>query len=197
MENQWQTRHTLIQGALNRTDEAAWRKLSAQYQPFIHFLLQQLNIPEGDRDDVTQEVLITLWKKLETYSEERGKFRTWMSTVVRNTAYNYAAKRSREQQKRDAFQASDVLDSLRSRDEFAQIVEQEWKTYLAGLALRRIENAFGSNAVECFLDGMNQVSAAESAQRLGIAEETVYSSRKRVKAHLLRELKHLRQQLEF
>ncbi len=198
MDTNWQTRYTLIQGALNRSDNDVWSELSAYYQPFIRFLLIRLNIDETDRDDIEQEVLITLWKKLEYYSKEKGKFRTWMGTVVRNTAYNYLAKYKQENKKRDAFQSIQASDSTYcSLTEFEQLVDQEWKTYLSNLALQRIRNAFGQNAIQSFLDGMNDIPASETAKRLNIAVETVYSSRKRVKARLLRELKHLRQQLEF
>jgi RNA polymerase sigma-70 factor (ECF subfamily) len=198
MENSWQTRHTLIQEALDRTDNTVWSELSVYYQPFIRYLLKQMNIPQTDMDDVVQEVLITLWKKLEYYSREKGKFRTWMGTVIRNTAYNHLAKIKQEKRKQVAFQSGKTTDfATCSESEFQQLIDNEWKIYLSNLALQRIGNAFGSNAIQSFLDGMNDIPAAETAKRLGLAIETVYSSRKRVKARMLRELQHLRQELEF
>ena len=198
MAQNWKTRHTLIDAARNKGDEAVWAELVTHYLPFIRHLLQQIGIPLSDLEDIAQEVLITLWKKLELYKKEKGKFRTWLGTVIRHTAYNTLDKRKREQRKRDALrdENSDELNQY-SEPEFQQIVDQEWKSYLANLALKQLESVFGENARQCFLDGMQGISATDTAERLQLSVETVYSSRKRVKARLLRELQNLRQQIEF
>jgi RNA polymerase sigma-70 factor (ECF subfamily) len=199
MNTIWQTRNTLIQEALDRSDEDVWNEFSAYYRPFILYLLKRINVADADLDDVAQDVLITLWKKLDLYVKEKGTFRTWLGTVIRHTAYNHFAKKKQEYLKHEAIHEKTLEDQLPSysEPEFQQIIDEEWKTHLSNLALQRITTSFGENAIQCFLDGMHEISAAETAQRLNLSIETVYSSRKRVKARLLRELQHLRQQLEF
>jgi RNA polymerase sigma-70 factor (ECF subfamily) len=198
MDQNWLTRNTLIQGALDKDDDTVWAELTTYYLPFIRYVLQHINIPQTDIDDVAQEVLITLWQKLDLYTKEKGKFRTWLGTVIRNTAYNHIAQKKSEQQKHEAL-CNEESSKIRrfSEPELQKIIDDEWKSHLSSLALKRLGDSFGENAIQCFLDGMHSIPATETAERLGLSVETVYSSRKRVKARLLREIQHLRQQLEF
>lgn len=56
---------------------------------------------------------------------------------------------------------------------------------MSNLAIKRIEGSFSQKSIQCFLDDMHDVSAAETAERLHLAVETVYSARKRVKSRML------------
>jgi len=38
----------------------------------------------GRAEDVVQEVLVSVWRKPESYDPSRGSFRTWLMTLVRN-----------------------------------------------------------------------------------------------------------------
>jgi RNA polymerase sigma-70 factor (ECF subfamily) len=40
----------------------------------------------GRAEDVVQEVLISVWRKPNSYDSARGSFRTWLMTLVRNRA---------------------------------------------------------------------------------------------------------------
>ncbi|MDZ8117020.1 RNA polymerase sigma factor [Pontiella agarivorans] len=199
MDNTWKTRYTLLEGALKRDDEEAWTEFTAVYRPFIIYLLNRIRIPSADFEDMTQEVLITLWKRLDCYKKDKGKFRTWLRTVVRNEASDYFSRRKKVNSAQEIIlnHEAQQVSELCSETELNQMIDEEWKAHLSMLALKRIEDAFGKKTIQCFLEGMDGVSAADTAKRLNIAVETVYSSRKRVKARILREIQHLRKQYEF
>lgn len=199
MDNTWNTRYTLLAGALNRDDEEAWGEFTSVYYPFIVYLLNRIRIPSADVEDITQEVLITLWKRLDSYKKEKAKFRTWLRTIVRNQASDYFSRRKKVNTAHEAIvnHEEQQADELCSETELDQIIDEEWKAHLSMLALTRIEEAFGKKTIQCFLEGMDGVSAADTAKRFGISVETVYSSRKRVKARILREIQHLRKEYEF
>ena len=89
MSDEFLTRNTLLQRAQNPKDEQAWEEFVSFYETFIFILLRQMNIPYQDCDDLTQAVLIKVWKKLATFDPARAKFRTWLSTLIRNTVINH------------------------------------------------------------------------------------------------------------
>lgn len=101
MDDCWKTRNTLLNNAWDHADDA-WHEFIAFYRPFILYLLQRIQIPSNDMDDVSQDVLLTLWRKLELYAKDKGKFKSWLSRIVRNTAYNYLTRCKRVDALREA-----------------------------------------------------------------------------------------------
>ena len=87
MSNEWLTRHTLLQRAIDQNDETAWKEFVSYYQDFIVMVLSKMAVLPDYKDDLTQEILIKLWKNLESYNRERAQFRTWLSTIIRNTVF--------------------------------------------------------------------------------------------------------------
>ena len=64
MTDAWITRQTLLAKAKDPHDEGAWREFVDYYHPFIHVVLAQMQVSANDRDDVTQTILIKLWRQL-------------------------------------------------------------------------------------------------------------------------------------
>ena len=80
--NTYVTSHTLLTRAMDHEDSEAWEVFVERYHRYIYKLLDKLGVKE-EKDDVSQEVMLTIWKKLDTYDRERSKFRTWLSSVIR------------------------------------------------------------------------------------------------------------------
>ena len=97
MSEEWLTRQTLLLRVKDKEDEHAWDDFVTYYEPFIKKIIFFLNVQENDRDDLSQEILIKLWKSLAgfNYDEKKGRFRTWLKTVIRNTTYDYFRKKKR------------------------------------------------------------------------------------------------------
>ena len=96
----WNTRSTLLH-KLRLDQPKAWEEFSEIYSSFIHSILQRMNLAKEDRDDILQEVLLTIHQahlKGSAYQKrdhEPVKFRSWLAKVVRNTALN-AIKRQKK-----------------------------------------------------------------------------------------------------
>ena len=74
--------------ALKKRDNAAYRHLYMHYRGSLLNLITQI-IPEREMaNDVLQEVFVTVWKKIELYSPEKGRLYTWLLKLTRNTAIN-------------------------------------------------------------------------------------------------------------
>ena len=95
-EDLYLTRKTLLMRACDQKDQQAWEEFVAYYRPFIGIILRYLYVKEHDIDDLSQTVIINLWKKLDSFDADRSKFRTWLSTVIRNAVTTFKIKDSKD-----------------------------------------------------------------------------------------------------
>jgi hypothetical protein len=72
-------------------DEASWRDLADLYRPFLTNWLRQQNLPERDRDDLTQEILVSVVKSLPSFEHpgRPGAFRSWLRTIATKRLCDY------------------------------------------------------------------------------------------------------------
>ena len=197
MNNQWQTRQTLIQRAKNQSDEAAWNEFVSFYKMFIYYLLNRMNVSLNEMDDLVQEILLTLWGKLNSYNPQKAKLRTWLSKVIRNTTLNYLKRSNSYKNRTEQLQNSIEAMNSFSEPEMDKIVEREWKAYLTNVAMERIKKVFSGHALKAFQSGVDGVSAEDIAKDLGITVESVYTLRGRVKKRFVREIRFLMDELEL
>ena len=59
--NNWNTRLTLLQRAKDPNDNQAWDEFAQYYFKFVKHVLSEMGVHANDKDDLTQEVLISLW----------------------------------------------------------------------------------------------------------------------------------------
>lgn len=72
---------TLI--ATDRSD-AAFRMLFKEYGPRIRSFMLKQGADADLAEELTQETLVTVWRKAGLYSAEKGSPSTWMFTIARN-----------------------------------------------------------------------------------------------------------------
>ena len=200
MSDKWVTRHTLLQRAKDKNDHKAWEEFVSYYQNFIGMLIYKMRFSGTDSDDLTQEILIHLWKNLAVYDKDKASFRTWMSTVVKNTILKYYRTASRESKRRDlAAEQQEITAFLDSTpgSELEQMIEDEWKEYVSNLALERIKGMFSGNAVEVFTLSLKGLSTEEISSHLDLKKESVYVLKNRVKARFMEEIRFLVSELEY
>src|SRR5262245_7172400 len=77
-------------------DEAAWSVFVARYGPKIYGWCRRWNLPEADAEDVTQNVLVTLARKMGTFEYDPSRsFRAWLKTLTQHAWSDYLAQRER------------------------------------------------------------------------------------------------------
>lgn len=77
-------------------DEAAFALLMREYQSYAFALALRLLCHEEDALDVVQNAFVRVWKHLPAY-DGRGKFTTWLYTIVTNLCLDRMRQRKREQ----------------------------------------------------------------------------------------------------
>jgi RNA polymerase sigma-70 factor (ECF subfamily) len=159
-------------------------------------VLNELNVPASDIDDVAQQTLILLMRDLPKYDRERSRFRTWLKRVIRSTALMHFRKRDSRKHKMDRLAGNMSDDETKQAPEIDQFIENEWETYVTNLAMDRVKNAYRGQAVEVFELGLEGYSSAEIAEQTGLSISSVYTLRKRVKRSLILEVRSVIKELE-
>ncbi|NQZ56191.1 MAG: RNA polymerase sigma factor [Lentisphaeraceae bacterium] len=201
MHDSLATRSTLLNRVKDPNDEAAWEDFVDFYHGFIQMILNKMRIAQSEREDLTQEIIIKLWASLQAFDldNNRAKFRTWLSTVIRNTCLDYLQSTKSRKQREDNSAREDGEFAIFSviPSELDQIIDQEWAQYMLERVIEHLKQFFSGKAIDVFLLSCENKSVDEISQLLDIPANTVYVLRSRVKNRFMAELKQFRALFEF
>jgi len=65
-------------------DRAAFARLFAHYAPRIKAYLRRLGAEDGAAEDLTQEVMLSIWRRAHQFDRGRAALSTWVFTIARN-----------------------------------------------------------------------------------------------------------------
>lgn len=88
----------LMTAIAERADRAAFAQLFARYAPRVKAHLTARGAATGAAEELTQEVMLVLWRKAALYDAGRGGLPAWLYTISRNCLYN----RTRGEQRHEA-----------------------------------------------------------------------------------------------
>lgn len=69
-----------------KKEERAFTIMYDMYSKSLFSVISNLVKETEDAEDVLQEVFVKIWKSIESYSESKGRFYTWILNIARNTA---------------------------------------------------------------------------------------------------------------
>ena len=154
-----------------------------------------MNINENDFDDLVQEVLLRLWKKLGTYNPDEGRFRSWLARVIRNLVLDYLDSDSRRKRKHELAEQESYIYTV-PQSEQEKMIEKEWKLYLTNLALDNMRKVFSGNAVDVLALSFKGMSNDQISEKLKIKPASVRVLKSRVHSRFIEEVKRLIRDLE-
>jgi RNA polymerase sigma factor (sigma-70 family) len=197
VSDEWQTRKSLLKRVKDPSDQRAWADFVAYYENFIYHILRRMELNTEDCDDLVQDILLKLWKSLESYDMEKGRFRTWLGRVVRNAAYDsFAAVTSRRALMETEREMAETIRSTPASD-VEKLIEEEWMLYMTSFAMERLRGIFSGEAVNVFSLSLDGIPADEIAKQLNLTRDSVYTLKNRVKARFIQEVHALMQEMEF
>lgn len=167
-------------------DQDAWRRMTLMYTPLLHYWLRPAGLQTSDIDDVTQNALAVVVRKLPGYRHNgrRGAFRSWLRAVITNVLREHL--RGVERHRADG---DELLANLENPD---SDLNRRWdaehdRHVLRGL-LDVVQPEFTASTWEAFrrtaLEGEAPPRVAEA---LGLTLNAVHIARSRVLARLRRE----------
>lgn len=195
MANSYRTRETLLKKIKTHSDEHSWDEFINYYKGYIYIVARNMNLKHHDAEDILQRVLIRLWEKLPEfdYSPNKGSFRAFLCTIIRNMIIDLLKKRKR------IFSTSEDIKELElkpksepfSLAEVEQIAEREWKIYIANTAWQEIKGELTDNVRKTYLLLLAGYDVDEISIELGIQRNTVYVYKLRVLEKFQRKIRAL------
>lgn len=177
------TRHSLILRLKNRSDADAWNQFVELYEPLVYRMMIKCGLQPSDAGDQTQEVMASVAKAINRWSpdEDRGKFRTWLYRISKNTLADYWKKLQRIPQ-------SGLDSEFIRRAESDQLDDQFDKAFrerIFVLAAEKIKAKVSPKTWNAFwMSSMEQVPVDEIAKKLSLSPGNVYVAKSRVMKQL-------------
>ena len=196
---EYKTRQTLLQKLRDQYDDDAWNDFVALYRPFIRAVIIKMNIDEADGDDITQKVLLQAWKSLGAfdYSRDKGRFRNWLAVVTRNEARMEMRNKHRhfDNPSSDRHNELSFLMDSWTEPEIDRISELEWQKHIVKLAWENIAPGLAPKVREAYKLLSSGQDLKDVADKLAIAENSIYVYRQRVEKLICKEVIRLEEQL--
>ena len=74
----------LISAVAERRDRAAFARLYDHFAPRVLAYLRRLGCDSAAAEDLTQEVMLTVWHRAQTFDPAKAAVSTWIFTIARN-----------------------------------------------------------------------------------------------------------------
>ena len=178
-----------LREARSGVDDVAWARFVDMYGPVIHHLVRLLSpgISDADTDDAVQDVFVKLVNILRSgaYDPAKGKFRTYLSTLVRRLLidrYREAAARRQDRQ-----MEIEVAEEIAVEDDPGAWMDAKWRVACRMAAERRVmeESAISERSREVWrLLSCEGLAVKDAAKRLGIPSNAVSKIKRRVEAQI-------------
>jgi RNA polymerase sigma-70 factor (ECF subfamily) len=188
------TSPTLL-GRLSRVpvDQGAWGEFAERYGRKIYGWCRHWRLQQADAEEVTQEVLLKLARKMTTFQyDPRRSFRAWLKTVTHHAWRDFLDGRRLPGAGSGNSQALGLLHTIEARDDLVNHLDEEFEREVMDEAMARVRLRVQPHTWEAFrmvaLDGM---SGAAVGERLGMKVATVYVARSKVQKMLQEEVRRL------
>jgi RNA polymerase sigma factor (sigma-70 family) len=200
LSGEWNTRVSLLERAKVVDDEEAWQEFVSFYHDYIRVVLLKMRIRSIDLEDLLQEVLIKIWQNLSKFKidQDRARFRTWLSTLIRNQALDQVKMAKRYKNRVDKKAVVDLIpedEKNIAKTELDKVIESEWEKHIIKVALGNIRSLFSEQAIYVFEQSLLGKNSEELSQKLDIKPNSVNKLKNRVKMRMIEEVEHLRNHL--
>jgi RNA polymerase sigma-70 factor (ECF subfamily) len=188
------TSPTLL-GRLGRVpaDHAAWAEFAERYGRKIYGWCRRWGLQEADAEDVTQDVLLRLARKMRDFSYDPARsFRAWLKTVTHHAWRDFATGLSRPGVGSGDSRTLEVLQTVEARDALVNALGEEYDRDLLDEALARVRLRVQPHTWQAFhLLAVEGRSGAEAAARLGMKVAAVFVARSKVQKMAREEIRKL------
>jgi RNA polymerase sigma-70 factor (ECF subfamily) len=173
-------------------DQAAWAQFTERYGRKIYGWCRRWNLQGADAEDLTQDVLLKLAEKMQTFVYDPAKsFRGWLKTVTRH-AWNDAWSGRKPAVAAGGSLALELLQTVEAREDLVRRLEEEFDRELLDEAMARVRLRVMPRTWEAFeRTALQDQSGAEAGQALGMKVATVFVARSKVQKMLQEEMQKL------
>src|SRR6476661_10207452 len=174
------------------SNETAWDEFIEHYGRHIYRWCKQWGLQDADAEDVTQEILLKLARKLRDFRyDPNSSFRGWLKTVAHHAWRDFV-----DSQRRARATANDHgwerLQSVEAREDLIQRLEEAFDFELLEAAKVQVRLRVAPHTWEAFrLVAIEGLPAADVAANVRMQVAMVYVAKSKVQKMLQEEIRKL------
>jgi RNA polymerase sigma factor (sigma-70 family) len=172
-----------------------WERLVAVYAPLLRGWLGRYSLQGADADDLVQEVLAVLVKKLPQFQHggKQGSFRAWLRCILAyQVRYFYRRQRQQPQPASPHDESSPLFQLEDDGSELSRRWDVEHDRHVVGRLLALIKPEFTASTWAAFEhSALQDRPAGEVGAELGMTANAVCIARSRVMRRLREEARGL------
>jgi RNA polymerase sigma-70 factor (ECF subfamily) len=174
------------------SNEAAWDEFVEHYGPHIYRWCRQWRLQDADAEDVAQEILLKLARKLRDFAyNPKSSFRGWLKTVAHHAWRDFVDGRSLARPIADE-RIWELLQSVEAREDLVQKLEEAFDYELLEAAKVQVRLRVAPHTWEAFrLVAIEGLPVAEVAAHVHMQVAMVYVAKSKVKKMLQEEIQKL------
>lgn len=138
-------------------DESAFNKIATEYQKKIYWHARKMLGNHLDADEVTQEVLLVMYNKLDTFNFQSSLF-TWIYRITSTRSLNYLKKRNL---KKFLFLDDPNVMEINSKEDIVQNTEDKEKLEKLNFVLQKLPAKQREVFIMRQLEGLSYEEIAE------------------------------------
>jgi RNA polymerase sigma-70 factor (ECF subfamily) len=175
------------------TDQAAWELFVERYGRRIYRWCRLWKLQDADAEDVTQDVLVQLARKLRAFTYDPSRsFRGWLRTLTHHAWRDFMDSPRRAQRAADGDRVRELMQSLEAREDLLQKLQEAFDHDLLDAAKARVRLRVAPHTWEAFrLLALEGLSVAEVAAAVQMQVAMVYVARSKVQKMLREEIQKL------
>lgn len=199
------TRDSLLSRLKDWQDDASWRDFFNTYWRLIHGVALKAGLSEQEAEDVVQETLITVARRIPEFQYDRSvcSFKTWLMNLTRWRIIDQIRKRRPSAPPQspdvDAATGTSAMDRLPhpSSLNLDAVWEEEWRRHLIDTAVERVKLKVNPEHFQIFhLCVFKERPLKQVAAELGIGLALVYMAKHRVSVALKKEIRRLESRMD-
>ena len=166
----------LIERIAKDRDETAFSEIFDYIAPKINAYYIKHNLSSELAEELTQEVLSTIWIKAELFNSEKSKFITWSFTIARNKKIDFYRKNSKN------VSNEDVRDFLYENDKSN---DYEIESTINKITEELDQNQKKLIKMSFFEQKSHKIIAAELEIPLGTVKSRIRATLSKMQKHIL------------
>ncbi len=172
------TRPSLLLRLRDRRDAAAWRTFDEIYRPMLQRFALACGLGHADAEDIVQQCLLAVGEHIENfeYDPTRGRFKSWLRTMVNNRVRNLL--RDRRNDRGDPAAMAGIAARETAPEE---VFDRLWLQEHLWHCLRLVQGEVEATTYEAFVRYViEERSVEEVCAELGIRPNLLYTIKWRV-----------------
>jgi RNA polymerase sigma-70 factor (ECF subfamily) len=163
-------------------DQGAWAEFAERYGRKIYGWCRYWGLQEADAEDVTQDVLLRLARKLQDFTYDPARsFRAWLKTVTHHAWRDFAGGLNRPGVGSGDSRTLELLQTVEARDALVNALDEEYDRELLDEALARVRLRVQPHTWQAFhLLAVEGRAGADVAAELGMKVAAVFVARSKV-----------------